>query len=1076
MRSRKDDQAPSEEITRLDEQGLKLTQDKRYREAISIFEKSLKLAKQHFGEMSVEYADHMTVLGNVYAIIANYAISEQYFKNAIAIYQKVLGESNTEYIIRLKQILTLEINFLENQFQEFYKKRLLKEALHTSKIICEKMLQLKGENNPDYIDSLYNLASIYREDYDYANAEMLYKRAMNLRQRTLGENNIDFAHAVYTLAGLYSEKNQYDNAEPLYQRSLEIIDSISGKENVYYAHGLNSLGELYLKSGKYDRAELFLRKAAEIRSRIVGQSSIDFANSVNNLGVLYRIVGDYDKSIYHLAAALKILSPVYKDYVRPYHICLANLASVSLYKGEYRDAISLYSYALKALEDTLGQDNRDFAETLRCIGSIYYMMGDLSLSEQYLKEAMKIQRRVLGENDLTFAASVYLMGKIYFRKGDLSLSEQYLKEAMKIQRRVLGENDFNFAFILNLLSEIYAVTDRPQEALNLVKQSVMIENKVLQDIFSFASEYQRLQFVRVLATTMDNHLSVIFRYLPNYQAAICAAFDIILQRKAIGIDFLTMQRRLAVRGDNDLREKLVELIVLDSHIAERLQSKLNIETEEADFENMKELYMRKELLEREVATRIPKGKFEEQFCSINRKALAEALDDEGVLIEIIKVRIFDVYHYLAFILFAHEPDNIRLVDLGKADLIDKMIIAFRISITGKEENRNLDNRSETRNLMPISADISSSKSINSAKHYGSKLREAVFDKLIVEIGDRKRLFIAPDGELTRIPFEALPLDKYGKCLIDDYTITYLSTARDILHFSNQEGEIYTDSLVIANPDFNLAKDNEDPTIFKTATISTKSTDFQQRKSEDSYNTTMLLAELPGTEEEGKHIAEILGVSPKLGADALKSRLEASISPRILHIATHGCFEPTPLDDQVRNSNSLEVTQIYAPTVSIMEHLSRKTFQDMLLRSWLALAGANARLKNKSLPPEAKDGILTAKDVTFMALEGTRLVVLSACETGLGDMLIGEGVFGLRRSFVLAGAQTLVLSLWKVPDDQTKELMVDFYGRILSGKGRAEALREAQLAIKEKHPNPYYWGAFICQGNPSPLLNQQMVRK
>ena len=146
-----------------------------------------------------------------------------------------------------------------------------------------------------------------------------------------------------------------------------------------------------------------------------------------------------------------------------------------------------------------------------------------------------------------------------------------------------------------------------------------------------------------------------------------------------------------------------------------------------------------------------------------------------------------------------------------------------------------------------------------------------------------------------------------------------------------------------------------------------------------------------------------------------------------------------------------------------EILSR--YENPLLRSGLALAGANTWRKKGSLPPEAEDGILTAEDVSGLDLLDTELVVLSACETGLGEVQTGEGVFGLRRAFVLAGAKTLVMSLWKVPDRQTQELMVDFYRRVLEGQPRAEALRQAQLAMKSKYPNPYYWGAFICQGNP-----------
>src|SRR5207248_6339380 len=129
---------------------------------------------------------------------------------------------------------------------------------------------------------------------------------------------------------------------------------------------------------------------------------------------------------------------------------------------------------------------------------------------------------------------------------------------------------------------------------------------------------------------------------------------------------------------------------------------------------------------------------------------------------------------------------------------------------------------------------------------------------------------------------------------------------------------------------------------------------------------------------------------------------------------------------------------------------------------------NGKCKGFVPPATAEDGLLTAEDVTGLDLLDTDLVVLSACETGLGEVHVGEGVFGLRRAFVLAGAKTLVMSLWKVPDRQTQELMEDFYRRVLAGEPRAEALRQAQLAMKAKYPDPLYWGAFICQGDPAPL--------
>ncbi len=194
---------------------------------------------------------------------------------------------------------------------------------------------------------------------------------------------------------------------------------------------------------------------------------------------------------------------------------------------------------------------------------------------------------------------------------------------------------------------------------------------------------------------------------------------------------------------------------------------------------------------------------------------------------------------------------------------------------------------------------------------------------------------------------------------------------------------------------------------------------------------------------------------------MEQRLKQVRSPWILHLATHGFF----LADQHRDPNQARAWT----SSSDLGRLSGLRLENPLLRSGLVLAGGNTWLKKGPLPPEAEDGLLTAEDVTGMDLLDTELVVLSACNTGLGEIRTGEGVFGLRRAFVLAGAKTLVMSLWKVPDKETCELMEDFYRRILAGEPRAEALRNAQLAMKAKYPHPFFWGAFICQGNPGPIL-------
>jgi hypothetical protein len=349
--------------------------------------------------------------------------------------------------------------------------------------------------------------------------------------------------------------------------------------------------------------------------------------------------------------------------------------------------------------------------------------------------------------------------------------------------------------------------------------------------------------------------------------------------------------------------------------------------------------------------------------------------------------------------------------------------------------------------------------------------------------------------LTQLPFEVLPIAD-GRRLIDDYQISYLSCGRDVLRFGVAATGLHGQPLVVADPDFDLDIGggpplpsiapnrrpsrpkvgyrsglswwNEEVLAARTpqALRPTDPVRFPRRLSRDLTHTAFHFGRLPGTRAEGQAIANLLGIPPWLDDIALEGRLKAICrSPRILHLATHGFFLPDNRPEPASESLKLGTTFISAGGRGRLAGLLP---EDPMLRSGLALAGANTWLEGGNLPEEAEDGLLTAEDVTGLDLLATELVVLSACETGLGQVHVGEGVFGLRRAFVLAGARTLVMSLWKIPDEPTRELMEEFYRRLLAGDARAEALRQAQLALRGKYPAPYYWGAFICQGDPSPL--------
>ena len=328
------------------------------------------------------------------------------------------------------------------------------------------------------------------------------------------------------------------------------------------------------------------------------------------------------------------------------------------------------------------------------------------------------------------------------------------------------------------------------------------------------------------------------------------------------------------------------------------------------------------------------------------------------------------------------------------------------------------------------------------------------------------IFISPDGNLNLMPFELLQRPD-GRFLIEDYTFNYLATGRDIVGF----GEITekgNKALLMGDPDFDMGTGEKDSTLRRLALTKVKQEGMAVRSSDMRG---FHFSRLPGTREEVEAIYDLLGkdrVELYLGKEAVEELLKSKGTPSILHLATHGFF----LTDLELDALAGDATDRGLQLTSMAPKATGKRvkIENPLLRSGIALAGANKSIKSGDT--NKSDGIVTAEKILGLKLRGTDMVVLSACETGVGEVQTGEGVFGLRRAFTQAGAKSLVMSMWSVPDRETKELMVEFYRNIQSGKmDRCQALRQATLKemkiVKKRygHTNPFYWGAFLFMGEP-----------
>jgi CHAT domain-containing protein len=693
----------------------------------------------------------------------------------------------------------------------------------------------------------------------------------------------------------------------------------------------------------------------------------------------------------------------------------------------------------------------------------------------------------VGEAHPTFGRLLNYLGMLHLDTGDLERAEHFLSQSLEVNRQALGERHPFFASCQVNAALLHAAGGRLAEALRLLNEAADLEGFLLSQAFMSGSEARRLECLRRSRATTGTLLSLALDPGGAPAGAVASACRLVLRRKGLAAG-AEEARRDAVLGGRypELLPYFQRLTALRRQFARKALARLGphraeppgvlLEDDEAD-----ELHA----LDRELSLRVPEMDLRVRLWQVDQEDVAAALPQGSALVEYVRFPVHDFHavaargqspwkqaRYAAFVLPEGAPHAVALIDLGGADAIDRLVAGFRSGITREAEARQRP------------GDELPEVVLGSGPLEGERLRQAVLDPLRAALGGRTQLILAPDGDLNRLPFEALP-DSDGRHLLDRYRISYVATGRDVLRFGMEPHGRASFPVVVADPDFDLGADPARAT--------------GRDPGRQPYQP------LPATRVEGEHVAGLLGdglwteLPPWLGGEALEGRLKGVRSPWVLHLATHGFFLPDP---------PAAVPQDPAgdDPVIVVDPLQAQP----LLRSGVALAGANGNAAGFTPPEEAEDGLLTAADVTGMDLLDTELVVLSACETALGPVEIGEGVFGLRRAFLLAGARALVMSLWKVPDLATAVLMERLYYNLLArGMDRAEALREAQASTRDatirelraawltperierlaagserrrrflerlaERPDDYRpfshprsWGAFICQGDPGPL--------
>ncbi len=868
-----------------------------------------------------------------------------------------------------------------------------------------------GNGHPDFAQSLNNLAFLYWHQAYYARAEPLYERALAIREAALGKSHPDVAQSLNNLANLYFEQGYYARAEPLYERALAIYEAALGKSHTDVATALNNLAFVYQEQGLYARAEPLLERALAIKEAALGESDPDVALLLNNLAFLYSGQGHYARAepLYERALAIweAALGKSHPDVA----VSLNNLAWLYFKQGLYTQAEPLYERALAIREAALGKSHPDVAQSLNNLARLYKDQGHYARAEPLYERALAVWEAALGKSHPDVATPLNNLAGLYKAQGHYARAESLLERALAIREAALGKSHPGVARHLIDLAWLRLEQKNLVGALPLFWRALGIsEEHLRQQAFSF-SEARLASFLRLLHEDEERLYSLV-RTHPEDARVRRLVLSAALLRKGRSVEELSVTSRIILRNlgaaDLEAYESLRALRTQFSALALAGLGSLS----PADYQQrLKEVTDKANAIEEELSRRAAPLRALSALPPADEiiDRVASALPRNGALIEFIAYRDLGQPRYLAFLLFADA--RTEAIDLGPAEPIDTAALHLHGALA---------------------------RDSASAQAAAQALYKLAFRPLRPHLGKAQRLFLSPDGQLNLVPFAALHDGR--RFLVDALDITYLTSSKDLL--PPAEGSAPATSVVVlANPDFSSRPAASHVTTQATLAPAERSSSLENFFSRFVAEVDSPYPPLPGTQKEAETIHQLLPrARVLLGPEATKHALLTLETPGLLHIATHGFFR---------------------------EDAAGALLPDPLLSSGLVLAGASAQHEQPG-PLRREDSLVTALELAGLDLWGTQLVVLSACDTGRGDIKPGQGVYGLRRALVSAGAEAVVTSLWKVNDETSRELMERYYRNLLAGQGRAEALRTAMRDLRKKHPNPYAWAPFILIGKDSPL--------
>lgn len=856
------------------------------------------------------------------------------------------------------------------------------------------------------------------------------QEAIRLEEQVNKEGDTILAHLLVNLGAMLITSGDLESAAKNFERALEITRQAKGGDQPDRALGLGGLGMIAVRRQDFGQAESLLQESLDISRRLYGEDHPYVATCILNIGTLRQRRGDYNGALVEMRKAVAIdeKSAGLDD---PATLkALDSLGDVYIDLEDHQAAKPILERALALAEKSLGPSNLIVAHLLQNLGIIARHRNDFSQALDYFWRAENIREHSLGTHHPATATLLVNIGNVYDAQGDYLHALETYKRALGILQDTLGPYHEWALLTLGDMSRAYYQQGDITHAVECLRQ----ENEGVEQTVSFnlvvGSEHDRLAYIDKYSDVINTIISMNVQGAPHDRNARELAALAILQHKgrvqdALSDNMLSLRRHLQ-------SEDQALLDQLSTTTADLAKVSLGGDPHMPTDEHRRQIAMleqQREKLEIEIGKR-SQG-YIERAHSVTLNAVEAAIPNDAALIE------FAIYH----------PFELTAVDAPEGE---GRYIVYALSKNGSVEWKDLGTEHEIDYAVRAFRKALQDPASTDVRALARSLDDRIFRPVRALSPGTRRWIISPDGQLNFVPFEAL-VDENGQFLLASQSISYVTTGRDLLRLQVANPS-RSAPLFVANPLFGEPS-NESTSSRKPDGASSIAMGQRRNVTVANDRSDIYFAPLSGSTQEVRQLRSLYPNALVLsGRNASKAELSAVPAPEILHIATHGFF----LND-LDNSDSPELAGTVADQRGIAAGVK---IRNPLLRSGLALAGAN-------LDSAARDnGILTALEATNLDLWGTKLVTLSACDTGVGEVKNGEGVYGLRRAFILAGAQTIVTSLWSVSDYATRELMTDYYSGLKRGEGRGEALRKAKLAMLKRkgRAHPFYWASFIQIGS------------